>query len=133
MRRSSGAPTINKMYMLNRMCRNPPCRNVEVNRRHHSPCAIPAGHIPHVLMASSRPDIHASPKIATLTAINTYVSVGFSLIGAPTGVTGCRCTAAPAPTQSGHWKPTEADVMHIGQIGRMQRVQLTHVVVAEWR
>jgi hypothetical protein len=28
----------------------------------------------------------------------------------------------PARTSSGHWKPTEAGVMHSGQIGRPQRV-----------
>ncbi|GAA2237470.1 hypothetical protein GCM10010232_25320 [Streptomyces amakusaensis] len=33
----------------------------------------------------------------------------------------------PVFTHSGHWKPTEALIMHWGQIGRSQRVQLMPV------
>jgi hypothetical protein len=36
---------------------------------------------------------------------------------------GRRIEACPSATHSGHWKPTEAGIMHSGQIGRPQRVQ----------
>ena len=38
-----------------------------------------------------------------------------------------RAGARALPTQSGHWKPTDAGVMHSGQIGRPHRVQETPV------
>ena len=34
-----------------------------------------------------------------------------------------RRVAFPAATHSGHWKPTDAGIMHSGQMGRPQRVQ----------
>jgi hypothetical protein len=36
---------------------------------------------------------------------------------------GVRAADWPARTHSGHWNPTEAGIMHSGQIGRPQRVQ----------
>src|SRR3712207_8520718 len=36
---------------------------------------------------------------------------------------GRRTPALPARTSSGHWKPTDAGVMHSGQMGRPQRVR----------
>jgi hypothetical protein len=38
-------------------------------------------------------------------------------------VRGTRTVRRPSATHSGHWKPTEAGVMHSGQIGRLQRWQ----------
>ncbi|MGY1803210.1 hypothetical protein ACI78T_08005 [Blastococcus sp. SYSU D00922] len=34
-----------------------------------------------------------------------------------------RMEALPSRTHSGHWKPTEAGIMHSGQMGRPHRVQ----------
>jgi hypothetical protein len=34
-----------------------------------------------------------------------------------------RIEACPSRTHSGHWKPTEAGIMHSGQIGRPHRAQ----------
>ncbi|MFZ8980960.1 MAG: hypothetical protein ACO3JT_04075 [Candidatus Nanopelagicales bacterium] len=51
----------------------------------------------------------------------------------PLTVTGCRTVLAASPTQSGHWKPTAADRMHSGQIGRSQRVQRMYVPRSGWR
>ncbi|MGY3337405.1 hypothetical protein ACVW0K_003504 [Streptomyces filamentosus] len=39
----------------------------------------------------------------------------------------------PVRTQSGHWKPTEAEIMHSGQMGFSQRVQRMPVSVPGWR
>ena len=36
---------------------------------------------------------------------------------------GARTEACPSRTHSGHWNPTEAGIMHSGQIGRPQRAQ----------
>ncbi|WP_232421791.1 hypothetical protein [Nocardioides sp. Iso805N] len=36
---------------------------------------------------------------------------------------GVRTVDRPSARHSGHWKPTEAGVMHSGQIGRSQRWQ----------
>ena len=42
---------------------------------------------------------------------------------APNRVRGVRVPARARPTQRGHWKPTEAGVMHSGQMGRPHRAQ----------
>lgn len=39
----------------------------------------------------------------------------------------------PSRTQSGHWKPTEAEIMHRVQIGLSQRVQRMPVSASGWR
>jgi hypothetical protein len=43
----------------------------------------------------------------------------------PKAVRGWRTDLAPSATQSGHWKPTDAERMQSGQIGRSHRVQRT--------
>jgi hypothetical protein len=43
----------------------------------------------------------------------------------PKTVRACRTDLAPSATHSGHWKPTDADRMQSGQIGRSHRVQRT--------
>lgn len=57
---------------------------------------------------------------------------GSSVIEPPASVRGWFAVGAwpvpdPSLTHSGHWKPTEALIMHSGQIGRSQRVQLMPV------
>jgi hypothetical protein len=42
-------------------------------------------------------------------------------------------TLAPPFTQSGHWKPTDACTMQLGQIGRSQRWQVTPARRSGWR
>ncbi|GFH64681.1 hypothetical protein Srut_11950 [Streptomyces rutgersensis] len=39
----------------------------------------------------------------------------------------------PRRTHSGQWKPTEALIMHCGQMGRSQRTQLIPVSRSGWR
>jgi hypothetical protein len=39
----------------------------------------------------------------------------------------------PSFTQFGHWKPTEAEFMQSGQIGRSQRWHLIQVSLSGWR
>jgi hypothetical protein len=43
----------------------------------------------------------------------------------PKTVRALRTVFAPSATHSGHWKPTEADRMQSGQIGRSHRVHRT--------
>ena len=42
-------------------------------------------------------------------------------------------TLAPPFTHSGHWKPTEACTMQLGQMGRSQRWQVTPARRSGWR
>jgi hypothetical protein len=46
---------------------------------------------------------------------------------------GARTLARPSWMHSGHWKPTDADVMHSGQIDRPQRVHAMPVGRSGWR
>jgi hypothetical protein len=64
-------------------------------------------------------------NIATLSAIRVRVTVPHRRPAAcsPLARRGARTDACPCRTHSGHWKPTEAGIMHSGQIGRPQRVQ----------
>lgn len=40
---------------------------------------------------------------------------------------------APALAHSGHWNPTDAVIMQLGQIGRLQRWQVTPARRSWWR
>jgi hypothetical protein len=51
----------------------------------------------------------------------------------PRVVLGERTVAAPRATHSGHWKPTDADRMQSGQIGRSHRVHRIQVSRSGWR
>jgi len=43
----------------------------------------------------------------------------------PKTVRACRTDFPPSATHEGHWKPTDADFMQSGQIGRSHRLQRT--------
>ena len=63
-------------------------------------------------------------------AINPEVTApGRADSRAPVSVRGValRIPLLPSRTSSGHWNPTEAGIMHSGQMGRSQRVQRMRV------
>ena len=64
-------------------------------------------------------------NIATLAAIRVRVTAPHRRPAAcrPLPRRGARTEACPSRTHSGHWNPTEAGIMHSGQIGRPQRAQ----------
>ena len=68
-------------------------------------------------------------NIATFAAIRVRVTAPHRRPAAcrPLPRRGARTEARPSRTHSGHWNPTEAGVMHSGQIGRPQRAQETPV------
>jgi hypothetical protein len=67
-------------------------------------------------------------QTATLSAISPIeVSVGLAECDPPYGSRPERVEREPSLTQTGHWNPTEADIMQSGQIGRSHRWQRIHV------
>ena len=83
----------------------------------------------------ARPPVaRTSTQTATLMPISTkVVSRGSPTRCPPYGVLAWRVDFAPSLTQSGHWKPTEAERMQSGQIGRSQRWQRIQVSRSVWR
>jgi len=68
-------------------------------------------------------------EIAVATNMATLMAISVRVTGPQRRVAdrrrpllGARLPACPARTHSGHWKPTEAGIMHSGQMGRPQRV-----------
>ena len=73
-------------------------------------------------------------QTSTLSPISTNEVVrGSSVRLPPYGVRAWRVLFAPSRTQLGHWKPTEAEFMQSGQIGREHRWQLIQVSRSSWR
>ncbi len=77
------------------------------------------------LLPTSPADTAVTTNSATLTAISPSVTGPQRRLATRSPVVrrGARTLARPSRTHSGHWKPTEAGVMHSGQMGRPQRVQ----------
>ena len=124
--RSSCGPTSQSAYMLNAMCNTPSWRNADVISRYHSwCCAIAAGISANRLVTSSLPC--CTRNTTTLTASSAWLTRGVAPAAAPKTVRAGRTDRLPSATQVGHWNPTAAGRMQSGQIGRLQRVQLTPV------
>ncbi len=80
------------------------------------------------------PVARISTQTNAFSPISTKVVVrGSSTRFPPYGVRPCRVDRAPSLTQSGHWKPTAAERMQSGQIGRPHRWQLIQVSRSVWR
>ena len=73
------------------------------------------------------PTRNCTTKMATQMPISVIVTVLEDVRRPPKTVRGSRTADCPADTHSGHWKPTGAEFMHSGQIGRSQRVQRIQV------
>src|SRR4051812_1154359 len=135
--------------MFSAMWMTPKCRNVDVSSRKYSPCATPeptpwqspstkfvqctVGVRASFSNTDDEPPPNASPvpvavvmrKTRTFSPMSVYVTVGASTPFPPYAAFACRTDFEPSATQDGHWKPTDADRMQSGQIGRSQRVQRT--------
>ncbi len=59
-------------------------------------------------------DVVCTTNIATLIAINAYVTNGESVRRPPNAVLGATTERAPSLTHSTHWWPTAAERMHSG-------------------
>jgi hypothetical protein len=84
-------------------------------------------------VATPAPDAAVNRKTTTLTAINASVTSARPRARPPYIVRVGRIDLRPSATHSGHWKPTDAGVMHAGQIGRSHREQVTPVSRPGWR
>ena len=80
-------------------------------------------------------DTAVTTNIATLTAIRLRVTTPHRRPAAcrPPPRLAARTEAWPSRTHSGHWNPTEAGIMHSGQIGRSHRAQAMPVGRSGWR
>src|SRR3954469_3785247 len=120
------------------MCVTPKCKNIDVNIRECSRSVASFSGI-HVYFWYVPPDPPLPPptltpppadirtNTTTLTAISVKVTYGVSVRRPPYTALGVRIDSAPLRTHSGHWKPTDALFMHLGQIGRSQRTHRTYV------
>ncbi len=83
------------------------------------------------------PFIRSPPVASTATMARTLRAMRTSLtMGRPGRMSRKRITgdALAAPfTHSGHWNPTEAWVMQLGQIGRSHRWHVTPARRSAWR
>src|SRR3954463_15074716 len=78
-------------------------------------------------VATPAPDAAVSKKTTTLAAISASVTSARWRTFPPYIVRAVRTDLRPSLTHSGHWNPTDAGVMHSGQIGRSHREQVTPV------
>ena len=73
-------------------------------------------------------------QTATLRPISTNdVRRGSATRVPPYGVRACRVDRDPSLTHEGHWKPTAAERMQSGQIGRSHRWHRIQVSRSVWR
>ena len=120
--------------MLSARWTGPMCRNAAVSGRHHSPAATATGswsscakRVEKLLSSGKKPSVAAptavTTNIATFSAMRLRVTAPHRRPAAcrPLPRLTARTDARPSRTHSGHWKPTEAGIMHSGQIGRPQR------------
>ncbi|CAM5330763.1 hypothetical protein SHIRM173S_09653 [Streptomyces hirsutus] len=133
--------------MLKAMCQIASCVNIEVTRRYHSPWAKALGGMErrrgpdpdqHEMAQQRRPDMHRDEHRGIDPEESLVTSRGSAAMVPPAIVRGMEAVGAwpvpePPRTHSGHWKPTEALIMHSGQIGRSQRVQRMPVSRSGWR
>ena len=69
---------------------------------------------------------------STFTAMSAMVTIGRPLARMSRKFMTGEVLAAPL-THSGHWKPTDAGVMQLGQMGRLQRWHVTPARRSGWR
>jgi hypothetical protein len=115
----------------------PKWRNIDVISRQYCPSAINGGNeAPRstIVWAPGPLNSDAGPPAATSTAniprSATRITWVTEAVRARrrTVSAGLRRKSRRAwPTHSGHWWPTDAGIMHSGQIGRPHRVQWTRV------
>ena len=119
--------------MLKSRCRVPPCRNMAVKTRHHSPACTSGGYWENRAGMSSAGKISWRANIATLMAISpqvTGVTRRSAWVMLRAGITRVRCSGV---VHSGHFWPTTASREHSTQMGRPQLLQARRVGRSGWR
>lgn len=131
--------------MLKAKCIIAWCRNIAVKSRYHWPSATAGQRFEHGVLdtpdeveildepVAHREDGDEDRRVDAQQDLRDQPGVGRDRAAREGARLVGRFYPCPVPepclTQSGHWNPTEALIMHSGQIGRSQRVQLMPVSV----